>query len=150
MRRAAVGVGTTLGAFARGNATTALKLRLHSDMTKNHMFAMLVALPLIGAGGCEPYFEPSEQDRARADRDRSEEDRAREQARAQAEEEGYGPLDQRFRGEIASKRVELGNDVGANEPDVESPGLTALQRVRAAEEGELEESGYELDSPPDP
>ena len=100
-------------------------------MTQNRFFALLLALPLVGAVGC---------DQEQTDRERAA-NAAEQQAQAQAREEGYGPMDQQVRGAIAKRRVELANDIDAV-PEVDSPGLTAAQRLDAVEDGEAEETGY--------
>jgi hypothetical protein len=100
-------------------------------MTENRVFALLLALALVGAVGCDQ--EPTERERAA--------ERAERQAQEQAREEGYGPLDQQVRGAIAKRRVELANDIDAV-PGIDDPGLTAAQRLDAVEDGEREESGY--------
>ena len=98
-------------------------------MLKNTLFAMALSLPLAATAGCDPN---SEADRAG--------ERAEDRAEEMAEENGYGPLDEHIRGEIAEEGAELAHDVGG-EPGAQD-GRTAAQRLDAVEDGEEEESGY--------
>jgi hypothetical protein len=98
-------------------------------MTKNSIFALVLALPLAGYA-CEPNSAADEAG-----------ERAEEAAEEQAEEAGYGPVDQQIQGEIAEERAELAHDVNAEAPEGE-PGLTAAQRIDAVEDGEAEETGF--------
>lgn len=98
-------------------------------MTKDTIFAVFMALPLVAA--CDTPEGASVNDQEQAE----------ERAEALADEEGYGPLDEQIQGEIAEERAELAEEVNA-ETDVEDPGLTAAQRIDAVEDGEREETGY--------
>lgn len=86
------------------------------------------ALAACGLLGCD-------KDTAHIEAEEAAGDRAEEAAEQRAEEQGYGPLDQAIKGQVARKRGELAVEVGADAAAlVDEPASIAAEEVNKADD----------------